>query len=231
MSIASTGDGAARPLSVTAHLGLSVSARFRKRLLDLVGSLLLLAIFAIPMLLIASLVRLTSRGPAIFRQIRLGQDEKQFTLYKFRTMRRDSPEDIHREFVLRQFGSSEGARSQDGLFKMSNDPRITPVGRFLRRTSLDELPQLLNVVQGKMSLVGPRPSLPWEAELFPPDSRIRFRVPPGITGLWQTSGRSRLTMLQALRLDAEYVRKWTMRLDLLILLRTIPAVLRCSDAR
>jgi lipopolysaccharide/colanic/teichoic acid biosynthesis glycosyltransferase len=210
---------------------ISAWSRLSKRALDLVVSLLLLAVIAIPMLVIALLVRLTSRGPAIFRQIRLGQDEKPFTIYKFRTMRQDSPEDIHREYVLRQLASADHDPDGATIFKLSSDPRVTPLGRILRRTSLDELPQLFNVVLGQMSLVGPRPSLPWEAELFPPDCRGRFLVPPGITGLWQTSGRSRLTMAQALRLDVEYVTRWTLRQDLLILMRTIPAVLRCSDAR
>ncbi|MDQ1635568.1 MAG: hypothetical protein QOJ32_2377 [Frankiaceae bacterium] len=207
------------------------SDRWRKRTLDLAGSLVLLAVFAIPMLIVGLLVRLTSPGPAIFCQVRLGKDEQPFTLFKFRTMQQGSPEDIHRAFVEQQLRSPDGGSKAGGLCKLTSDPRITPLGRFLRRASLDELPQLFNVLRGQMSLVGPRPSLPWEAELFPSDYRGRFAVPPGITGLWQTSGRSRLTMSQALRLDVEYVTQWTLRRDVLILLRTIPAVLRCSDAR
>ena len=117
------------------------------------------------------------------------------------------------------------------LHKLASDPRVTPIGRVLRRTSLDELPQLINVVLGTMSMVGPRPSLPWEAELFPSDVRVRFRVRPGITGLWQVSGRSRLTMRQALALDVAYVERWRLRTDLAILLRTIPALFRYGDAR
>lgn len=209
----------------------AAGGRWRKRALDLVGALLLLAVFAVPMLILGMLVRLTSRGPVLYRQIRLGAGERSFTLLKFRTMSKDSPEDIHREYVLAQLTSADLAPGENGLFKLANDPRVTPLGRVLRRTSLDELPQLLNVVRGQMSLVGPRPALPWEAELFPPECRARFLVRPGITGLWQTSGRSRLTMRQALELDVAYVGGWTLRRDLLILLRTVPAVLRCSDAR
>ncbi len=202
----------------------------RKRVLDFAMAFVLLALIAVPMLLIAVAIRLTSPGPAIFRQIRLGRDEQPFVLFKFRTMRQGCPEDIHREFVTRHMAGGDAAES-GGLHKLSADPRITPIGRILRRTSLDELPQLLNVLLGTMSMVGPRPSLPWEAELFPPDARARFRVRPGITGLWQVSGRSRLTMRQALALDVAYVERWRLRTDLGILLRTVPVLFRYGDAR
>jgi lipopolysaccharide/colanic/teichoic acid biosynthesis glycosyltransferase len=120
---------------------------------------------------------------------------------------------------------------EDGSFKIHEDPRITLVGRWLRRTSVDELPQLLNVVRGEMSLVGPRPALVWEAELFPPEYRRRTDVLPGITGLWQVRGRSRLSTLDMLRLDVEYADTWSLRQDLSILLRTLPVVLRGDGAR
>ena len=202
----------------------------RKRLLDITLALSVLTVLAVPMLLIAALIRLTSPGPAIFRQVRLGREQKPFVLLKFRTMRQGCPEDIHRDFVTRHLAGGDAVDS-GGLHKLASDPRVTPIGRILRRTSLDELPQLINVLLGTMSMVGPRPSLPWEAELFPSDARIRFRVRPGITGLWQVSGRSRLTMRQALALDAAYVECWRLRADLAILLRTIPALFRYGDAR
>lgn len=201
----------------------------RKRVLDVTLASIALLLLAVPMLLIALSIRLTSPGPAIFRQIRLGRDQKPFVLLKFRTMRRGCPEDIHRDYVTRQLAGE--ASESGGLHKLSEDPRVTPIGRLLRRTSLDELPQLLNVLLGTMSMVGPRPSLPWEAELFPADARSRFGVRPGITGLWQVSGRSRLTMRQALALDVAYVEHWRLRTDLEILLRTVPVVFRYGDAR
>jgi lipopolysaccharide/colanic/teichoic acid biosynthesis glycosyltransferase len=115
--------------------------------------------------------------------------------------------------------------SDEGIFKLIDDPRVTRIGAFLRRSSLDELPQLLNVLRGNMSLVGPRPALPWEIRLFRPEAMVRFQVKPGLTGLWQVSGRSTLTMQQAFRLDAQYVSRRSVRLDLAILIRTIPIVL------
>jgi lipopolysaccharide/colanic/teichoic acid biosynthesis glycosyltransferase len=122
------------------------------------------------------------------------------------------------------------ADAKPGIYKLTSDPRVTSIGKFLRKTSLDELPQLVNVLRGEMSLVGPRPVLPWEAELFEPRHQVRFAVQPGITGLWQVTGRSALTMQQALDLDVEYVRRRGMLLDLAILLRTIPTVLLSRGA-
>jgi lipopolysaccharide/colanic/teichoic acid biosynthesis glycosyltransferase len=202
-----------------------------KRLLDLVLASLALVVLS-PLLGVLWLgVRLTSPGPAVFSQQRLGRDERPFTIYKFRSMRTGAGDAIHREYVSRmltQAGPPVGASS--GFYKLESDPRITPVGAWLRRTSLDELPQLANVVRGDMSLVGPRPVLAWEAELFDQAARVRFRVRPGLTGLWQVSGRARLTMLQALELDAEYVRRQSLWLDLSILARTVPAQMRRGTA-
>ena len=171
------------------------------------------------------LVRATSPGPGFYRQARLGRGKRTFTLLKLRTMYVNNDDRIHREYVTRQLtGEQPAAAGRRGLFKLERDPRVTPVGRWLRRTSLDELPQLLNVLRGDMSLVGPRPVLAWEAEMFSPEHQRRFDVKPGITGLWQVSGRSRLTMQQALDLDAEYVRRRSVAFDLLILMRTVPAL-------
>jgi lipopolysaccharide/colanic/teichoic acid biosynthesis glycosyltransferase len=168
----------------------------------------------------------SSAGPGLFRQERLGLDRRSFTMLKLRTMRVNTDDAQHRAYVRGMLGQDGAVPAQRGLCKLACDPRITPAGAFLRKTSLDELPQLFNVLRGEMSLVGPRPVLPWEAELFRAADDLRFAVRPGITGLWQVSGRSRLSMRQALDLDAEYVRRYSLRLYLRILLRTGPALLR-----
>jgi lipopolysaccharide/colanic/teichoic acid biosynthesis glycosyltransferase len=144
-------------------------------------------------------------------------------MLKFRTMRHECDDVVHRDYVLRMLVGQ--AEAQGGLFKLVDDPRITRVGAVLRRSSIDELPQLLNVLKGDMTLVGPRPALPFEAECFPAWATPRYSVAPGLTGLWQVSGRSRLTMLQGLQLDVEYVQRAGFLMDLMILLRTVPAVL------
>jgi lipopolysaccharide/colanic/teichoic acid biosynthesis glycosyltransferase len=198
-----------------------------KRCLDVLvagSALVLLSPF---LLALAIAIRLTSPGPAVFRQERLGQGGRVFTMLKFRTMYSDTDDAVHRAYVTRLLTDDVPvAGGASGLFKLEADPRITPIGRWLRRTSLDELPQLINIVRGEMSLVGPRPSLAWEAELYSETDRQRFEVLPGITGLWQVSGRSRLSMREALALDVEYVRRRSIWFDLLILARTIPTVLR-----
>lgn len=190
-------------------------------------SLALIIAVAPLLLLLYLLVRSTSAGPALFRQERLGRNKQPFTMLKLRTMYIDNDDWIHRDYVTRLLSADQIAPAGDsGLFKLAADPRITPLGAWLRRTSLDELPQLLNVLRGEMSLVGPRPVLPWEAPLFEEAHQQRFAVKPGITGLWQVSGRSRLSMRKALELDVEYVIRRSFTLDLAILLRTVPAVFR-----
>ena len=185
-----------------------------------------LLILLSPLMLLAYVaVRATSRGGGVFRQVRVGAMQQPFVLLKFRTMVQDCSHEAHQDFV-RQMMAGGDPRSHDGLFKLENDPRVTPVGRLLRRTSIDELPQLINVLRGDMSLVGPRPALAWEVELFPVSASSRFLVRPGLTGLWQISGRNRLTMLDGLRLDVEYVRKCALRTDLLIILFTPLTILR-----
>jgi lipopolysaccharide/colanic/teichoic acid biosynthesis glycosyltransferase len=199
-----------------------------KRALDLTLASLALLILAPLLAAIWLGVRLSSPGPAVFRQERLGRDERPFVMYKFRSMHIDSSDAIHRAYVTRMLtGDGDPVEAAaTGLFKLEHDPRVTPFGAWLRTTSLDELPQLVNVVRGDMSLVGPRPVLAWEAELFSEQSRARFRTRPGLTGLWQVSGRNLLTMRQALELDVEYVRRQSLWLDLTILARTVPAQLR-----
>jgi lipopolysaccharide/colanic/teichoic acid biosynthesis glycosyltransferase len=194
-----------------------------KRTLDLVGAVALLVIVS-PLLVLSVLaVRLSSPGPVLFHQVRLGLHGRPFVMFKLRTMRSDATDAVHRAYVQRMLAGE--ARPQDGLYKLGHDDRVTRVGAVLRRCSLDELPQLWNVVRGDMSLVGPRPVLPWEAELFPDWADARFDVQPGVTGLWQVSGRNRLTMTEGLVLDVRYVTSRSLALDLLILLRTVGAVL------
>ena len=198
-----------------------------KRTLDIVLSVALLIAMAPLLLLLCLLVRSTSAGPAVFRQERLGRNKQPFTLLKLRTMYIDNDDGIHRDYVTRLLSADQAASAGDsGLFKLAADPRITPLGAWLRRTSLDELPQFFNVLQGEMSLVGPRPALAWEVQLFDEAHQQRFAVKPGITGLWQVNGRSRLPMRKALELDVEYVIRRSFTLDLAILLRTVPAVFR-----
>ena len=186
----------------------------------------MLLVFAPAMLVIAMLIRFTSPGRVLFRQVRVGYWQSPFVMLKFRTMHQGIDDTIHRSYVTAMLtGEGAPADAKRGIYKLTRDPRVTRIGSFLRKTSLDELPQLINVLRGEMSLVGPRPVLPWEGKLFEPWDRVRFAVRPGITGLWQVTGRSALTMQQALDLDVEYALRRTMMLDVIILLRTIPSVL------
>ncbi|GHI07613.1 hypothetical protein AQI88_25195 [Streptomyces cellostaticus] len=195
-----------------------------KRMLDIVLSAVLLIALLPLMLVIGLAVAMSSTGPVVFRQTRIGLGERPFTMLKFRTMRHDSSVGLAELLVSQNIEPSICAKPR-------HDPRITAVGRFIRRTSLDELPQLVNVLRGQMSLVGPRPNIPEEVALLSPQQRRRLSAKPGMTGLWQVSGRSALTVDEAVRLDLQYVDQWRLRLDLLVLLRTLPAVLRTSDAR
>jgi lipopolysaccharide/colanic/teichoic acid biosynthesis glycosyltransferase len=202
-----------------------------KRVLDLLLASIGLLVLSPLLAAIWLAVRMSSPGPAIFCQERLGLGERPFTMYKFRSMSTGAGDAIHREYVSKMLtGEGGGVEATNGIYKLHADPRITPLGGWLRKTSLDELPQLVNVVRGEMSLVGPRPVLAWEAELFSPEARARFRTRPGLTGLWQVSGRNKLTMNQALALDVEYVRRQSLWLDLTILARTVPAQLRRGAA-
>jgi lipopolysaccharide/colanic/teichoic acid biosynthesis glycosyltransferase len=200
--------------------------------LDVVVALLALLLLSPLMLIIALVVRLESPGPAIFSQERVGRFQRRFTLHKFRTMTAGASHDRHREFVQELYaGQRPAATDGNPRFKMAGDPRITRVGRFLRRSSLDELPQLWNVVRGDMSLVGPRPPIYYEVESYPaPHWFTRFDVKPGLTGLWQVSGRCDLTVDQMIDLDVEYVQRRSLHLNLWILLRTLPAVVTSRGA-
>jgi lipopolysaccharide/colanic/teichoic acid biosynthesis glycosyltransferase len=202
-----------------------------KRVFDLVVAMCLVCLTLPILIVIWFLVRTTSPGKAMFRQTRIGRLGRPFVMYKFRTMHDGCDDTIHREYVRKLLTDDvPPVGGVKGLYKLEVDPRVTRVGRVLRKTSLDELPQLLNVVKGDMSLVGPRPALPYEAELFSATHRDRFLVAPGVTGLWQICGRSKLPMQQGLDLDLEYVQNRTFWLDLQILIKTLPAVFTADGA-
>jgi exopolysaccharide biosynthesis polyprenyl glycosylphosphotransferase len=196
--------------------------RVVKEIVDKFGAFVLLAVLSPVLLAIATAIRVGDRGPAMYRQRRIGRDGKPFTILKFRTMVVDA--DRHRADLL---VVNEAAGP---LFKVRRDPRVTPIGAVLRRFSIDELPQLINVLTGKMSLVGPRPPLPEEVAKYGPDMRRRLLVKPGLTGLWQVSGRSDLPWDEAVRLDLRYVEDWSLALDALILWKTVRAVVRGQGA-
>jgi len=195
---------------------------------------------------IAIAIRLDSRGPVIYRQKRIGCARRPFTVNKFRTMYHGAAHDRHREFVVKlirdeppEHDLPDGVSMSDLVpdddpagvyYKMLADPRVTRLGRILRRSSLDELPQLWNVLRGDMSLVGPRPPIPYEVDHYPVEWFDRFAVKPGITGLWQVSGRSKVKLNEMVRLDVEYAHRRTVWLNLWILLRTVPAVLGARGA-
>jgi lipopolysaccharide/colanic/teichoic acid biosynthesis glycosyltransferase len=201
--------------------------------LDVIGSLILLVVLSPLLLLIATLVKMTSCGPVFFRQARIGQMMKPFTMFKFRTMYVGADYKIHHEFVSSFIKASGQVHepSKNGFFKLANDPRVTSVGRILRKTSLDELPQLWNVLRGDMSLVGPRPALPYELAEYKPWHRQRvLEAKPGITGLWQVAGRSRTTFDEMVRLDLRYARTRSLWTDIKILLATPAAVISGKGA-
>ncbi|WP_426763935.1 sugar transferase [Pseudarthrobacter sp. 1G09] len=196
--------------------------RVAKRLFDVLAACVLLTVALPVMVVVSLLIRLDSKGPILFRQERVGIEGKPFHMLKFRSMGVDA-EEILAELIQMNEGSGP-------LFKIKNDPRVTRIGGFLRRLSLDELPQLVNVLSGSMSLVGPRPPLPQEVEAYESDVRRRLLVKPGLTGLWQVSGRSNLSWQDSVRLDLYYVENWSLAGDLVIILRTVRAVFRSTGA-
>ena len=204
-----------------------------KRLMDITGSSALLMACLPLFVVIALLIKASSRGPVLFRQQRVGHYGRCFTFLKFRSMFVDNDHSVHKEFVTKLIAcEKDGTPSNgDGVYKLTNDTRITRVGKFLRRTSLDELPQFLNVLAGDMSLVGPRPPIPYELAAYQTWHRRRLlEVKPGITGLWQVTGRSSVDFDEMVRLDLRYATSWTPWLDLKILIRTPLAVIRGTGA-
>ncbi len=191
-----------------------------RRTADIVVGTCLVLLLSPVLILVALAIRLDSRGPALFRQRRVGHEEREFTLLKFRSMRVDADPRGHREYVTSLIQGSAANGGRENLYKLAVDDRITPVGRWIRRWSLDELPQLFNVIAGHMTLVGPRPAIPYEVAEYPSWYLQRFSVKPGLTGLWQVSGRSERTYEEMVRLDVEYARDRTLLLDLSILAKT-----------
>ena len=214
---------------------LSDAERFLKRVSDLAIAVLALLIVSPLLAIIAAWIKLDSKGAVFFRQERVGMDGRVFLCYKFRSMRQDANEDVHREAYEKNIIGEESANVGDDAApvygKVKDDPRVTTAGRFLRRSSLDELPQLFNVLIGDMSIVGPRPPIPYEVEAYKLWHRKRLDMKPGITGLWQVSGRNRLTFDEMVRTDLFYIENWSLWLDLKIILLTLPAVFRGDGAR
>jgi len=196
-----------------------------KKVIDITGSAVLLLLSFPLFLIITAAIKLTSEGPIFFRQERLGLNGKTFSFLKFRSMYTNCDPVKHKEYIIKYIGEQKNAAVEPGVFKLTNDHRVTPVGRWLRKTSLDELPQLINVLNGDMSLVGPRPPIPYECDLYDIWHRRRLLAcKPGITGLWQVMGRSRTTFDEMVRLDLKYISEWSLWLDLEILLKTPRAV-------
>jgi exopolysaccharide biosynthesis polyprenyl glycosylphosphotransferase len=206
-----------------------------KRVMDIAGSLVGLMLFSPLMFLTAIAIKMTSSGPIIFKQFRFGKKGVHFVFYKFRSMQLNGDDQIHREYVTNLIkGNLEKINQGDErapLYKMKSDPRVTPVGKVIRKTSIDELPQFVNVLKGEMSLVGPRPPIPYEVEKYEPwHLRRILEVKPGITGLWQVDGRSTTSFDDMVRLDLRYVQNWSLWLDIKIVFRTLKAFIRPNGA-
>jgi lipopolysaccharide/colanic/teichoic acid biosynthesis glycosyltransferase len=198
-----------------------------KRILDLLITIPMLMLIAPVWLLIAAAIRLDSPGPVLLRQVRIGRNGRPFVCYKFRTMHANCDDSLHRRYVAQLIKNGAPSDVDGGKehYKLRDDPRVTRVGRILRKTSLDELPQFLNVLRGDMSLVGPRPPLPYEVEQYRPWHLGRLNGRPGITGLWQVYGRSRVTFEQMVQMDIEYLERPSILRDIKLIFLTVPAVL------
>jgi exopolysaccharide biosynthesis polyprenyl glycosylphosphotransferase len=217
------------PLMGLPSVRITRTSRWLKRAIDVVVGSMLLVLLSPLFAFIAWKVKRSSSGPVFFKQERLAMDRRPFTMLKFRTMYVGTDESVHRDYI-RDTMASAASPTSNGLYKLSRSDSVTPFGNWLRRTSLDELAQLLNVVRGDMSLVGPRPCLPYETEFFEPYHFERFLVPQGMTGLWQVEGRALMTPKEAFDLDVAYARAWSFRLDLSLLLRTATQVFRRDRA-
>jgi lipopolysaccharide/colanic/teichoic acid biosynthesis glycosyltransferase len=224
--------GLTREEALARGTGKRRAAAILRRAFDVAVAVILILLLSPLLIAVALAVRIDSRGPALFRQRRVGYREREFTLYKFRSMRVDADPRGHKEYVTALIkGEGENPNGgRENLYKLAVDNRITPVGRWIRRWSLDELPQLFNVVKGDMTLVGPRPAIPYEVAEYPSWYRRRFAVKPGLTGYWQVSGRSERTYEEMVRLDIEYAKRRTLGLDLSILVKTPWVVLSRKGA-
>ncbi|MCX8022625.1 MAG: exopolysaccharide biosynthesis polyprenyl glycosylphosphotransferase [Syntrophorhabdaceae bacterium] len=222
-------------LMLTTKSPLKTFSFFIKTLMDVFGSLIGIIILSPLMIAIAILVKLSSPGPILFKQERVGLFGKTFTFLKFRTMYVHERDDIHKEFISKfitgQLEEGKEKEEKEKVFKIKDDPRVTPIGRILRKLSLDELPQLFNVLKGDMSLVGPRPPIPYEYEQYDIWHKGRIlEFKPGITGLWQVEGRSATTFNEMVRLDLRYIREWSLWLDIKILFKTVFVVIKGKGA-
>jgi len=196
-----------------------------KRIIDVIFSSVVIVLGLPFYLLIAALIKLTSEGPVLFVQERIGKDGQPFKFYKFRTMMVDNNDVVHRSFAENFIKGLVMDDCDDGVYKLRRDPRVTSIGRFLRRSSLDELPQFINVLKGEMTIVGPRPPLTYELAHYKEWHKGRLTTKPGLTGLWQVSGRSSVTFDEMVMLDLYYIDNWSLLLDLKIILRTIPVLI------
>jgi exopolysaccharide biosynthesis polyprenyl glycosylphosphotransferase len=205
-----------------------------KRFVDFAVAMSVILIFAPLFLLIAGLVKVFSPGPILFRQIRAGKDGRPFAFYKFRTMRHDTDDSLHREYATSFIGGKElrlrDEKTDKKIYKMPDDPRVTSIGKILRKTSLDELPQIFNVLKGDMSVVGPRPPIAYELTIYKEWHKRRLRARPGITGLWQVSGRSSVPFHDMVLLDLYYINRWSLLLDFEIIFKTIPVIVSGKGA-
>jgi lipopolysaccharide/colanic/teichoic acid biosynthesis glycosyltransferase len=203
-----------------------------KRTFDVLVTLMLLVLLLPAMLLCSLAIRLESPGPVLFRQQRAGLEGRPFTLLKYRSMYANCDPALHREYATAYIRGTANVQSagRSLVYKLTDDPRVTRIGRWLRRSSLDELPQLLNVLHGTMSLVGPRPPIPYELEHYQPVHWQRLSVKPGITGIWQVYGRSVSTFDEMVQMDLQYIREQSLLLDLTLLARTLPIVIRGRGA-
>ncbi len=220
--------------SLNEATGLQIRDRNRfgllvKRTIDVIVSLLVLVLGFPFFLAIALLIKATSRGPVFFKQRRIGKNGRSFVMYKFRTMREGIDDSVHREFTQNFIkGNCPQSTLDDSganIYKLTNDSRITGIGGFLRRVSLDELPQFINILRGEMAIVGPRPPLPYEYECYEDWHKQRVTVKPGLTGLWQVQGRSSVPFDQMVRLDIHYIENWSLLMDFKIMLWTLPVML------
>lgn len=209
--------------------GRGVLELFIKRFIDVAISVAVLTLGFPFFLAIGLLIKLTSRGSVFFKQRRVGENGKPFFLYKFRSMKTDNDDSIHREFAQNYIQGQNSQTSLDeksaALYKIVDDPRVTAIGGFLRRTSLDELPQFINILKGQMSVVGPRPPMEYEYEHYDDWHKLRVKIRPGLTGLWQVSGRSTVPFQEMVMLDLYYIEHWSLKMDLNIMIKTVPVML------
>ena len=220
------------PVIALRQFALNDSAWTAKRILDIIISSVSLVVLSPLFLIIAAGIKLSSTGPVIYRHIRIGKNGRPFSFYKFRSMHVNSDASRHKEFVTGLIKNGNGLKQEQEIriFKMTDDPRIFPFGKFLRKTSLDEFPQFFNVLKGSMTLVGPRPCLPYEWECYSDWHKERLTAPPGCTGLWQAVGRSAVTFEEMVILDLYYISNMTLLLDLKIVLQTIPVIFFAKGA-